>query len=145
MPITSQFPARDAAGTAPRAVTTWPQEPQSVSLARIALREALNGWGLADVADAAGLVLTELMTNVLRHARTSTGGIEVRYAPWAEGGVRLEVLDGDTAHQPRMRGADPEAGNGLGLRLVHDITGGRWGTETHPGEGKLVWANVPAS
>lgn len=128
----------------PRTVQSWPQDPRSVSLARGLLHKALNDWGLAELAEAAELVLSELMTNALRHAQSSDGGIRVSYEPWVDGGVHLEVHDGDAAHQPLMRNSNADAEHGRGLQLVHNLTSGRWGTKPCPGRGKCVWANVPA-
>ena len=118
----------------------WPQNPLSVPLARQELRAALAAWGRADLADAAELVLSELMTNALRHAADCGWEIETRVELDGDG-VRLEVHDASDA-RPHMRVAGDEDDGGRGLGLVDAITGHRWGVLTDLRSGKSVWALV---
>lgn len=122
-------------------VARWPLTGHSVGLARLALRRTLGEWGLDHLADPAELVLSELLTNAVRHARTPAGRlVETRYERMPEG-IRIEVHDaGDRLPQMR-RAADDDEG-GRGLALVDVLTGRRWGVSSRQGVGKLVWALV---
>ena len=106
---------------------TFPADPGAVRAARTAVRERLRAWNLDGLADIAALLVSELVTNSLRHA---TGPIGVRLVrPGAVGGVLLvEVSD------PLP---EPDADHGRGLQLVAHAAH-RWGTR--PGTtGKTVW------
>jgi serine/threonine-protein kinase RsbW len=101
----------------------------------------LDGWGLGELADAAELLVSELLTNAVRHARTPRGRqIETRYERLAHG-VRIEVHDANE-ELPVPRNPDEDAGSGRGLVLVEAITGGRWGVGERKGIGQLVWAVI---
>jgi serine/threonine-protein kinase RsbW len=120
----------------------WACHPRSVARARAQLRHTLADWGLAAVEDQALLVLSELMSNAVRHARVPVGRrIETRYAPAAGGGIRIEVHDA-AAGLPQVRHPDDDDETGRGLALVDVITGGRWGVSPREGAGKRVWALV---
>lgn len=140
-------PPRSAASAPPQGqngllVRRWAHNPQCVGRARADLRSALALWGLVGLSDPAELVLSELMTNALRHTETSRHArIETRYLR-AEGGVRIEVHD-DSGVQPKARTAGADDEDGRGLALVEVLTGGRWGVRREGGGGrKAVWAVV---
>ncbi|GGW32081.1 ATP-binding protein [Streptomyces lucensis JCM 4490] len=114
---------------------SFPAEPGAVRAARAAVRGQLHGWDLDGVADLAALLVSELVTNAMRHA---TGPIGVRLVRPAglDGALRVEVSD-PLPDPPRERVARPEDENGRGLQLVAGSSL-RWGTR--PGEnGKAVW------
>lgn len=86
------------------------------------------------------LVTSELVTNALRHARTS---ITVFVRPQAEGCVRVEVFDRDT-RLPMAVSADDDATSGRGLHIVAAVAAD-WGSRTEERDGihgKVVWADV---
>ncbi|WP_030346113.1 ATP-binding protein [Streptomyces sp. NRRL S-1022] len=114
---------------------SFPAEPGAVRSARAAVRGQLHGWGLDCLADLAALLVSELVTNSLRHA---TGPIGVRLVRPAEpaDGLRVEVSD-PLPELPRERVARPDDEGGRGLRLVADSSR-RWGTRPGTG-GKTVW------
>lgn len=66
------------------AAWTFPADPGAVRAARTAVRNRLAAWNLDGLADIAALLVSELVTNALRHA---TGPIGVRL-------VRPGVVDG---------------------------------------------------
>lgn len=113
---------------------TWPPDPISISHARHFLRETLDLWGLQAVGDAAAVVLSELATNAVVHARTD---FTVRLAPSGEQKLRLSVTDGST-HMPR-RARNRHTTNGRGLLLI-DALSTTWGAMLNGVEGKTVWA-----
>ncbi|WP_307057635.1 ATP-binding protein [Streptomyces achromogenes] len=118
-----------------RAEWTFPADPGAVRTARRAVREQLRAWGLDSVGDLAALLVSELVTNALRHA---TGPIGVRLVRPAhlEGVLLVEVSD-PLPDPPRERIARPEDESGRGLQLVASSSR-RWGTR--PGDtGKTVW------
>ncbi|WSQ11595.1 ATP-binding protein [Streptomyces sp. NBC_01231] len=114
---------------------TFPAEPDAVRAARAAVRGLLRAWDLDSLADLAALLVSELVTNSLRHA---TGPIGVRLVrPAHLGGVLLVEVSDPLPDPPRQRIARPEDESGRGLLLVARSSS-RWGTR--PGDmGKTVW------
>ena len=114
---------------------TFPAEPGAVRTARGAVREQLHGWDLDSLCDLAALLVSELVTNSLRHA---TGPIGVRLVRPADlGDVLLVEVSDPLPVPPRERAARPEDETGRGLQLVAGSSR-RWGTR--PGvSGKTVW------
>ncbi len=107
--------------------------------ARRLLVRNLDVWGLAHLADAAALVVSELVTNSVRHAREPRGHlIRTRFERLRDG-VRIEVHDASD-RKPEHREASSYAESGRGLALVELITAGRWGVSDREGIGKMVWA-----
>ncbi|MFF3918328.1 ATP-binding protein [Streptomyces sp. NPDC001852] len=114
---------------------TFPAEPGAVRTARAAVRGQLHGWHLDCLADLAALLVSELVTNSLRHA---TGPIGVRLVRPVrlDDGLLVEVSD-PLPDPPRERVAHDEDEGGRGLQLVAGSSR-RWGTR--PGaSGKTVW------
>ncbi|MFJ2439063.1 ATP-binding protein [Streptomyces sp. NPDC087658] len=132
----SRVPERDGDAV----VLRWKRHAASVGLARLELGKALAGWGLSALEDSAVLVLSELVTNAVRHAHVPPGReIETRFL-MVPGGLRLEVHDA-SSDRPQRRGADPEGCGGRGLVLVEALAD-RWGAGERHGVGKLVWATL---
>ncbi|MCX5604810.1 ATP-binding protein [Streptomyces phaeochromogenes] len=96
-----------------------PTAPASVRAARISTAEALALFGLAPgslLADAALLVVSELMTNAVRHAAPQSPSATVTVST---GAGQLVVAVGDQdPHTIEMAG--PSAGEGL--RTVAELT-----------------------
>ncbi|MGW1723351.1 SpoIIE family protein phosphatase [Streptomyces sp. NPDC002306] len=111
---------------------TFPAEPLSVRKARGAARDRLTEWGMEEFIGTTNLVVSELATNVIRHA---TGAIRLRL-------IRDRVLtvevsdDADTA--PHLRHACMQDEGGRGLFIVASVTR-RWGTR-YEEIGKTIWA-----
>ncbi|MFE2035350.1 ATP-binding protein [Streptomyces scopuliridis] len=123
-------------------VLRWNRHPSCVGLARLELRKALTAWGLSALEDAAILVLSELLTNAVRHAHVSPGReIETRYLPVrlpAPRGLRIEVHDADPV-RPARRTENVNACDGRGLVIVEALAD-EWGVADRVGVGKMVWA-----
>ncbi|WP_327385092.1 ATP-binding protein [Streptomyces sp. NBC_01207] len=130
----------ETAGVGDPAYTqTMPREPQSAGIARHLTASALHVWGLEAVQDAAAAVVTELVSNTVRHAERATIRVTVTKA---EDGrrVRIAVVDFcPTFPQPRDVG--PEECAGRGLSIVAAMCDGRWGTDRLRW-GKRVWAEL---
>jgi anti-sigma regulatory factor (Ser/Thr protein kinase) len=119
-------------------IAVLPSEPRSAAQARSLVLVACNRWDAHDVAGDAELVVTELVANAVRHAKTD---ITVRLAALAgaPGGVRAEVSDGSRRPvRPRYAAALEEGGRGL---FLVDILSTRWGADA-TAEGKTVWAEI---
>ncbi len=108
-------------------------EPAEVRRARHAVREQVARWGLADLADTAVLVVSELVTNLVRHAQ-APGWLRVAYRA---GGLRIEVFD-PSPHAPQPCDADLDDEAGRGLAIVTELAAG-FGWEPRDG-GKVVYA-----
>ncbi|MEV6001874.1 ATP-binding protein [Streptomyces griseomycini] len=114
---------------------TFPADPGAVRAARSAVRARLRGWDLDSVGDLTALLVSELVTNALRHA---TGPIGVRLVRPADlGGVLLVEVSDPLPEFPHERVARPDDEGGRGLQLL-ESTSRRWGTRPG-GAGKTVW------
>ncbi|MET7439394.1 ATP-binding protein [Streptomyces sp. NPDC004082] len=114
---------------------TFPAEPGAVRTARALVRGQLRTWGLDSLGDITALLVSELVTNSLRHA---TGPIGVRLLrPAAMPDALLVEVSDPLPELPRERSAHPDDEGGRGLQLVAGSSR-RWGMR--PGEaGKTVW------
>jgi signal transduction histidine kinase len=120
-------------------VRRWTYEARCVGEARHELHRVLTAWGLDDLADRAELVLSELLTNALRHtAPAPDSEVETRYE-LLPAGVRIEVHDADDT-RPTVQNPAVDEEAGRGLALVDALTGARWGVSDREGVGKLLWA-----
>lgn len=118
----------------------WPRSVRSVPRARRLLTQHLDVWGLPHLSESAELVVSELVTNAVNHARSPRGHlIGTRFERLENGGVRIEVHDACEG-KPERREASADAEFGRGLALVDALTGGRWGVSLREGPGKVVWA-----
>ncbi|MEU3511681.1 SpoIIE family protein phosphatase [Streptomyces longwoodensis] len=121
-------------GIAPQDVAEWRfrPEPAEVGRARAVVREQLHDWGLPRLADPAELMVSELVTNAVRHTRARP--VEVRLV---RGDTLLCEVDDDDHELPTLRNAGPEAEAGRGLRVVSALAR-EWGT-SRTAAGKAVW------
>ena len=119
-----------------------PFDASSVGVARRRLVSDLIGAGIcgAAITDAA-LVLSELLSNALRHATPLPGsGLRVAWSQQA-GSVRVSVSDGGAQTLPELGEPNPSTTGGRGLRIV-DRLSQCWGTRSDD-DGTTVWAEVP--
>ncbi|GAA2870842.1 hypothetical protein GCM10010517_31110 [Streptosporangium fragile] len=124
---------------APRArKTSWklPPTPASVPRGRHLIRAQLAEWELDEQVEVVELLVSELVTNALRHARgTIRLGLSVR-----DGLLRCTVGDEDPT-PPRMRRGRDGGEGGHGLHLLA-LLSRRWGSARVLG-GKVVWFELP--
>ncbi|GHF25730.1 hypothetical protein GCM10018772_59340 [Streptomyces fumanus] len=124
-------------GIAPEDVAEWrlARDPAEVPRARAAVREQLHDWGLDALADTAELLVGELVTNAVRHARARPVGLRL-----VRGDTLLCEVDDDDHELPSLRGAGPGDEYGRGLRVVSALAR-EWGT-ARSGAGKTVWCEL---
>ncbi|MFE7276697.1 SpoIIE family protein phosphatase [Streptomyces sp. NPDC057623] len=118
----------------PDRIATWdlPADPAVVSEARAAALRQLADWGLDEAAFAAELMLSELVTNAIRHG---AGPIRVRLV--YDRTLICEVSDASNTAPHLRRAAGTDEG-GRGLFLVAQLSRS-WGTRYLP-RGKVIWA-----
>lgn len=120
-----------------RRTVRWRYSPVPSTSAdlRGSVRVVLARWGVVGrLAEDVVLVVSELATNAIEHARTSLvvalDGDRVR--------VRVRVRD--YSHDPPvLRPVEDDPRRGWGLRMVAEVAS--WGWEPHP-DGKTVWARI---
>ncbi|NUP15639.1 MAG: SpoIIE family protein phosphatase [Streptomyces sp.] len=112
-----------------------PADPSAVARVRAVAARTLEDWKLADEAFTTELILSELVTNALRHA---TGPIHVRLI--RDRALICEVSDGSST-APHLRSAATTDEGGRGLFLVAQFAE-RWGTR-YTADGKVIWTEQP--
>jgi anti-sigma regulatory factor (Ser/Thr protein kinase) len=125
---------------APGYSETLPCKPESAALARRLVNVAVHTWGIGELADAAVLIVSELVANSVEHSRCRL----VRVAVERPTPTRIKIIVADKNRLvPILRHALPDAENGRGL-LVIDALSARWGYD-RPHWGKRVWAELEAA
>jgi anti-sigma regulatory factor (Ser/Thr protein kinase) len=95
---------------------------------------------MASIEDTAVLLVSELVTNTVLHARTGGSVLELRLES-AGSWLRIEVHDADP-HDPRQRTPGALDESGFGLLLIEALAG-KWGVQQTV-TGKAVWAELDA-
>ncbi|TXR96654.1 ATP-binding protein [Streptomyces sp. col6] len=113
------------------------RKPESAAAARRLIDAALCCWGLGELADDGASIVTELVTNAVRHARR--GSIRVVVERITERTVRVAVSDFSRELPVKCRAGDGDE-EGRGLLLVAALASD-WGTYTRRW-GKVVWADL---
>lgn len=119
---------------------TFTRSARSPKRARRLLVKQLAEWEVDGAVSAtAELLLSELVTNAVRHATRPTGrlvAVDVELSPGRL--LRVEVADAcETPPVPRPADA-PDAEGGRGLLLVEALSA-HWGTYPRRHVGKVVW------
>ena len=132
----------DVVGTRARfesATMRLPVGPDVVGRARAFTREILARWGCDVLVDDATLLVSEMVTNAIRH----TDGKSVLKLLRETDRVRITVTDTETRPPaPNLR-FEPTATSGRGMHLI-DALASAWGVEP-TGSGKSVWADLSLS
>ncbi|GAB2700721.1 SpoIIE family protein phosphatase [Kitasatospora kifunensis] len=118
----------------PDQVATWdvPHEAAAVSRIRNECVAQLEAWGLEELTFSAELILSELITNAIRH-----GAEPIRVRMLRDRSLVFEVSDGSSTAPHLRYAADTDEG-GRGLFLVAQLAE-RWGTR-YTARGKIIWA-----
>ena len=84
-------------------------------------------------------MVQEIIHNILKHAKASTVGIELKVS---DGKLHLIIRDNGQGFNPQFNT------NGLGLRNLHsraNLLGGRLNIESHPQQGSVFHIQLPLS
>jgi anti-sigma regulatory factor (Ser/Thr protein kinase) len=137
-------PAGSGLSYLPRIATQAPSvDPRSISQARRFATETMRRWGITDRESDVAIVVSELLTNAVRH------GLPLAVDP-PDRPIRLGLLHAGPAvlcavadpseHLPVPREPRWLEENGRGLHVIASLSD-KWGACPSPGEvGKVVWA-----
>jgi anti-sigma regulatory factor (Ser/Thr protein kinase) len=137
-PSTS-YDVRDSAQTADPCRAwrlTLPAAGQAPGLARRATREVLISWQVAHLTEPAVLIVSELVTNSVKH---SDGSLLVLQMQTTGTRLRIEVHDADPRWPQPCTPAELDE-SGFGLVLVNALAD-RWGV-CESATGKAVWVEL---
>ncbi|MGP3999816.1 ATP-binding protein [Streptomyces sp. 8N706] len=147
----SRTPVADGPGTRRPYEGVWrftaPALESSVPQARHAVRDLLRNQRVPvqdDVVQGLLLIVSELVTNAVRHAALLSPEVAVEVSVGA-GWVRVAVED-NHPYRPKALVADQGQTGGRGLLLVKAVTaeaGGVCDAERTANGGKVVWAALP--
>ncbi|XVQ11085.1 ATP-binding protein [Spirillospora sp. CA-255316] len=124
-------------------VVLLPHAPSSVAIARRRLSSDLIASGVFEsVVDDASVIVSELLSNALRHARPLPSG-QIRLT-WIRNGdlIELSVSDGGAMTEPRRGPGTLSSLGGRGLGIVEALSEG-WGVRHEDGS-TTVWAVLRA-
>ena len=117
-----------------RAFVDLPPTLVAPRAARSVVGQLLHAWGLSALVEPARLVVSEMVTNAVRHV-----GGEACFELTVEAAgdeVRLALADGSSV-RPLARELTHDNLGGRGVALIEAVSD-RWGVEDHHG-GKQVW------
>ena len=118
--------------------------PESVKVARDFTRATLAGWGMIALADDAELVISELVTNALRHTTPGPGGDGpvIRLKLLGQAPYLMCLVSDPSRDIPLRRRSSPDDPTGRGLQVI-EACSSRWGWHLLDDGGKVVWAVLP--
>ncbi len=115
--------------------------PAAAGLARQGARRRLAAWGWGGDVDDAVLVVSELVANATRHARTADHHLWLRLAVTQGGALVVDVSD-PVGEFPDFDSAAPLGEGGRGLLVVRELAQDV-GWFPRQGQGKTVRALLP--
>ncbi|MCG7526176.1 ATP-binding protein [Streptomyces sp. OfavH-34-F] len=114
--------------------------PSRIGQVRRIISAQLRHWQLDALIDQTALGVTELLTNVHRHAQPDKScTVEIE---WLLERLMVSVHDTDP-RLPTVREADDSSTSGRGLALIAAVSES-WGVRPRGGAGKVVWFTLPA-
>ena len=119
-------------GTEFDATEVFAAATSSVRDARSFVKQTLASWGVAQLTDMAILLVSELATNAIVHARTDYAVRVIRRT----GAIRIAVTDA-SPNVPERRNYAPTSGTGRGIAIVAEASTA-WGIDEGV-QGKTVW------
>jgi len=111
-----------------------PADTASPSQARHFVAQTLNAWDLEHLVESATLLVSELVTNGVRHAGT---GLRLGMSRTSNGRVRVSVTDWAPRAGVTVRNSTRDSEGGRGLFLVEHLSDG-WGSVADDAR-KTVW------
>jgi anti-sigma regulatory factor (Ser/Thr protein kinase) len=134
------FPDGCVAGGEPAEVAI-PIGVRAPGIARSVVAQCLADHVAPSVLESALLLVSELVTNSIRHSGVPEGeDVVVRVRLW-DHGCRLEVEDPGRDGVVAPRSPDVLEGGGMGLYLVQTLSE-RWGLERVAAGGTRIWAQL---
>ncbi|HEY3732750.1 MAG TPA: ATP-binding protein [Streptosporangiaceae bacterium] len=157
IPRQASAPAGHRASSPPAASCGLPAGAESVKIARDFTRITLRRWDMAAQVDDAVVVISELVTNALRHGLGSVadrdpepqgsaqdpGEMPIRLRLLAQSPYVMCMVTDPSREIPLLRVAGPGAETGRGLQVIESYCS-RWGWHLLDEGGKVVWALLPA-
>jgi anti-sigma regulatory factor (Ser/Thr protein kinase) len=121
-----------------------PHHPASVGVARLRVRAHLAVWEQDDpgIVEPVLLIVSELVTNAVRHGPVLEREFDVAVTVLADGSCVIEVSDSEL-NPPVLKDPKEEDESGRGLRLVETLADTR-GVRQRGRYGKTVWAVLGA-
>lgn len=134
------------AGSPDGAVRALPPTSGASAEARAFATATLRSWSLPDLVDDAIVIVSELVTNAVRHGlppyAAAAGDRPIRLTVVRQGRFVVFVVSDPSDRDPRVRAADDVCENGRGLHVIEALSR-VWGWTPLPGSGKAVWAALP--
>jgi Histidine kinase-like ATPase domain len=131
----------------PRVATHTPvPASHAIATARSFNFQTMQKWGVADRADDVAAVVTELLTNAIRHALPQAEQATGTVSPWPikvgllhPGSHVLCAIADPSTELPELREPDWQDESGRGLLVVSSLSD-HWGCCAAPDKpGKVVW------
>jgi anti-sigma regulatory factor (Ser/Thr protein kinase) len=121
-----------------------PHHRSGVRTARHTVSDELYAGGVRPpVLDDAVLVVSELVSNAIRHAAPlPSGDIQVGWSLFPDL-VHIEIVDGGAPTRPQARSASVSSLGGRGLEIVRCLAA-EWGVDERS-DTVTVWADLPRS
>ncbi len=116
-----------------------PLDERAPAAARMIVAARLQGRVAPPVLENAGLIVTELVTNGVRHGGISGIGVVAVGVLLTSHEVVIEVEDPGYGGPVTVRTPDLDGGGGFGLNVVQTLSE-RWGFERVAAGGTRVWA-----
>lgn len=122
-----------------------PFEATSASEARALVSDHLRATASQRAIEDAQLVVTELVSNGVRHGRpTDQEAIEVSWWSPTRDVLRISVCDGGRVDELTVRQPDPQTPGGRGLLIVDHLSlSWSYETDSSPHRGTRVTADIP--
>ncbi|MFJ5547224.1 SpoIIE family protein phosphatase [Streptomyces sp. NPDC093225] len=117
-------------------LTVAQAEPERIAGARRQIRELLHDWADPEQVDAAELMVSEMVTNVLLHTDGDAMLLAEAVGELGRRRLRVEVADGSD-ELPHMRHPNEMSSSGRGVLLM-EMLADDWGVDPR-GEGKSIW------
>jgi len=142
-PKLSGIVAWESAPSADTASCPLLPRPESAGRAREFTWTSLRQWGMSDRGDVTVLVVSELVTNALRHAVLSTqwmpGEHPITVSLLRKNSYLLVMVSDPVSSVPVLGTPDAAAEGGRGLQVVASCSAD-WGWQPSECGGKVVWA-----